>query len=622
MQNSSFESSDSKSKYPELQLNELKKKGALDRTAAALSPKTPPAVTAALLSDSLFPPRKPKAMIEDSDEEDSDAEDDKKGKKEDPLATQVWRLYTKAKDTLPNGSRLENLTWRMMAMTLNKKKKAEAEAAEAAEKERMKYEQQDDEMEDNTISPPPPDDTTTLLSSSAPPYMLDFMGNAMSHQHNTVSHHHHQQQQQQHQQQQHQQQLQYQQQQYHHQVQQLHEQKRNVMVYGSARASTPANLHMTSLNASSSSSSSSISNNNMNRHNSTSSNTSTGNNTNQNMFSNVYGTNSITIPADMDMSEDYRDSTISPLSTASSFQPSTSMESTHFNYFSQSVPSYHNSNHGNSMQNSFVNAQQQQQQQSPTTSGLFPQLGSTLPESQQAAFFGSTPNENTPSPAAYSPAQSNNAGAMSFEDLLTMYYVNGNTAAAAAAAAAVAVAGTSPSNVPTSTSTASNNGNMLISKNSNEAPAISHLSTSFPLPQSQDVLLTPNGHSPGAASSLGTSYGNSTNSLSRLHEQSSSSSIGGSPNNLETLSSSPKQQVNQDKTLQEETPLHNKKDNSTTSSNNNTTGGGSSSSGSSSGSGGGSSNANTKCTNCSTTTTPLWRRNPEGQPLCNACGLF
>lgn len=46
-------------------------------------------------------------------------------KKKDPLSSQIWRMYTQAKDNLPNGSRLENLTWRMMALSLKKKKDQE-----------------------------------------------------------------------------------------------------------------------------------------------------------------------------------------------------------------------------------------------------------------------------------------------------------------------------------------------------------------------------------------------------------------------------------------------------------------------------------------------------------------
>jgi GATA-binding protein, other eukaryote len=50
--------------------------------------------------------------------------------KEDPLAAQVWRMYTRTKANLPHAQRMENLTWRMMALALRKKKDEETKQNE------------------------------------------------------------------------------------------------------------------------------------------------------------------------------------------------------------------------------------------------------------------------------------------------------------------------------------------------------------------------------------------------------------------------------------------------------------------------------------------------------------
>ncbi|KAI9701300.1 MAG: hypothetical protein M1836_001970 [Candelina mexicana] len=46
--------------------------------------------------------------------------------KRDPLATQIWKLYSKTKTQLPNQERMENLTWRMMAMNLKRKEREQS----------------------------------------------------------------------------------------------------------------------------------------------------------------------------------------------------------------------------------------------------------------------------------------------------------------------------------------------------------------------------------------------------------------------------------------------------------------------------------------------------------------
>ncbi|KAH0542399.1 hypothetical protein GP486_008644, partial [Trichoglossum hirsutum] len=45
--------------------------------------------------------------------------------KNDPLATRIWRLYTRTRTQLPNQQRMENLTWRMMGMNLKRRKERE-----------------------------------------------------------------------------------------------------------------------------------------------------------------------------------------------------------------------------------------------------------------------------------------------------------------------------------------------------------------------------------------------------------------------------------------------------------------------------------------------------------------
>ncbi|KAG0704534.1 hypothetical protein DFH29DRAFT_981455 [Suillus ampliporus] len=68
-----------------------------------------------------------------------DESDPEKLAKQDPLATQVWKMYARQKANLPHAQRMENITWRMMALAL-KKKKEEEDAANATSKTDVKSE--------------------------------------------------------------------------------------------------------------------------------------------------------------------------------------------------------------------------------------------------------------------------------------------------------------------------------------------------------------------------------------------------------------------------------------------------------------------------------------------------
>ncbi|RMJ27138.1 nitrogen regulatory protein [Aspergillus sp. HF37] len=82
--------------------------------AAPMSPPGSARAERSLLQDALFPEWNQGAPRPGNDSPDE-------MQRKDPLATQIWKLYSRTKSQLPNQERMENLTWRMMAMSLKRK---------------------------------------------------------------------------------------------------------------------------------------------------------------------------------------------------------------------------------------------------------------------------------------------------------------------------------------------------------------------------------------------------------------------------------------------------------------------------------------------------------------------
>ena len=75
-----------------------------------------------LLRDAVFPQWT-------DDAAPSDVDNAEEMQKKDPLGTQIWKLYSRTKSRLPNQERMENLTWRMMAMNLRRREQQQQQQA-------------------------------------------------------------------------------------------------------------------------------------------------------------------------------------------------------------------------------------------------------------------------------------------------------------------------------------------------------------------------------------------------------------------------------------------------------------------------------------------------------------
>lgn len=72
------------------------------------------AASSKLLGPALFP------LLQDANADSNESLDQMQ--QDDPLATQVWKFFARTKQQLPNQHRMENLTWRMMALGMRRHK--------------------------------------------------------------------------------------------------------------------------------------------------------------------------------------------------------------------------------------------------------------------------------------------------------------------------------------------------------------------------------------------------------------------------------------------------------------------------------------------------------------------
>lgn len=78
----------------------------------SLSPRAA-AAPQGVLAEPIFPTLK-------NDAHSAHMESPEEMQRNDPLGTQIWKLYSKTRTQLPNAERMENLTWRMMAMSMRR----------------------------------------------------------------------------------------------------------------------------------------------------------------------------------------------------------------------------------------------------------------------------------------------------------------------------------------------------------------------------------------------------------------------------------------------------------------------------------------------------------------------